>query len=521
MDRVSVNRRRLVQLLGGGAAVALAGSAVHGEALAAALRQAAAPSGNLKFGKAQEAVGLDPALVTADSSFQAIALSYDELIQFDANFKPQAMLATTWETPDDKTFTFHLRPDVKFHNGRAMTSADVKFSLERIMDPKTNSPWLSQLAPIASIETPDAQTVIFHMKQAYGPFLSTLTSGWAAIVPQEDVQKYGNLQKTVDGTGPFKLKEYVQDTRTVLDANPSYWLPGLPKLAEITYQILPDEPSRLAAIRNGDIMMTTLADPASVQVASTASGVKVINQETTDYYLLGINCKKAPFDNVKVRQALSLAIDRQAVLQAVFFGEGHVTGPIVPTLGDWAVPVDSLPFYKPDPAQAKQLLKEADLGSGFAMKILASPLYPEFISIALVLQQQLKQVGITVTLDQVEWGTFIDRWKKRDFDTFVSYNGSGNDPDRALFPAFTTGGSVNAFQFSDPKVDQLLQQGRETVDPEKRKPFYQQAEQAIAQEAPAIFISTRTAHYALRDNVNGFAPNAANTWGTLADTTVK
>lgn len=523
MDRVTVNRRKVLQLLGGGAGLAVAGALPRGRAGAAPLPQAtaAARSGNLMFGKAQEAVGLDPALITAASSFQVTDLAYDQLIQFDEHFQPQPRLAEKWENPDDKTFVFHLRPGVTFHNGRAMTADDVKYSFERIMDPKTNSPWLTQLAPIASIDATDEQTVTFHMKQSYGPFLATVSSDWAAIVPKEDVEKNGDLQKTVDGTGPFKLTEYVQDTRTVFAANTHYWEAGLPRLAQLTYKILPDEPARLAALRaGGSIDMTTLADPASIKTAGTASGIKVITQDTTDYYLLGLNCKRAPFDNVKVRQAISLAVDRQAALQAVFFGEGQVTGPIVPTLGDWATPIADLPYYKPDPAQAKQLLKEANLANGFDMKILTSPQYPEFVSISLVLQQQLKDVGINATLDSVEWGTFIDRWKKRDFDSFCSYNGSGNDPDRALYPAFYTGGSVNAFQFSDPTVDKYLDEGRETVDRAGRKAAYQKAEEAIATAAPAIFLFTRTAHFALRDNVNGFAPNAADTWGTLKDTTI-
>jgi peptide/nickel transport system substrate-binding protein len=223
---------------------------------------------------------------------------------------------------------------------------------------------------------------------------------------------------------------------------------------------------------------------------------------------------------VKVRQALSLAVDRKAALDAVFFGEGSVTGPIVPTLGDWATPVDQLPFYAPDKDKAKQLLNEAGLGDGFEMTITASPLYPAFISIALVLQQQLKDVGVTVTLDQVEWGTFIDRWKTRDFQTFVSYNGSGNDPDRAIYPAFHTDGSVNAFQFSDSNVDKLLDEGRTTVDPDKRRAIYQQADKAIAEAAPALFLFTRTAYFALQENVTGFDPSPVDTWATLKETAV-
>lgn len=505
----------------GNATTRPAGSPTTGAAASPATSPAATTrSGDLIIGKAQEAVGLDPALVTAAASFDLLPDVYNPLIRFDEKYQPQPELAVKWSNPDDKTFVFQLRQGVKFHNGREMKAGDVKYSLERIMDPATKSPWSSQLEPIQSIETPDDSTVKILLKQPYGPLLATLSADWAAIVPKEEVAKNGDLQKTMVGTGPFVLKEYTRDTRTVMTANSSYWEAGLPRLAQLTYNILPDETARLSAVRTGQIGLTPLSDPASVGLAARSPGVKVITQPTTDYYLLGINCKKAPFDNPKVRQALSLAVDRKAVLDAVLFGEGQVTGPIVPTLGNWSTPVDQLPLYKPDQAKAKQLLAEAGVGTGLTMSILASPLYPQFISIALVLQRQLKAVGITVNLDQVEWGTFIDRWKKRDFETFVSYNGSGNDPDRALYPAFKTGGSVNAFQFSDPAIDKLLDEGRTTVDTAKRRTIYQQVDKLIAEAAPALFLFTRTAYFAHRENVRGFAPTPADTWGSLKTTTV-
>jgi peptide/nickel transport system substrate-binding protein len=366
----------------------------------------------------------------------------------------------------------------------------------------------------------DERTVRLTLSEPYGPLLATLASGWAAIVPREEVEQSGDLQATMVGTGPFALTEYTADTRTVMSAFAGYWEADLPELGTLTWNILPDESSRLAAIRTGEIGLTTLADAASVELAGQSEGVQVINQETTDYYLLGLNTQEAPFDNVAVRQAISLAVDRQAIMDTVFFGNGSVTGPIVPTLGDWATPVDQLPLYSRDLDRARELLAEAGLEDGFTMSIVASPLYPEFINIALVIQQQLQEVGITVELDQVEWGTFIDRWVARDFQSFVSFNGSGNDPDRALYPVFHTGGSVNAFQFSDEAIDALLEQGRTTLDPAERREIYRETEQQIAEAAPAIFLSTRLAYFAHRDDVTGFEPNPIDTWDTLKQTTV-
>lgn len=472
------------------------------------------PGGTLIIGKAQEAVGLDPHKVTAASSFQVIAQVYNQLIDLNDDYTPAPELAESWENPDDTTFIFHLREGIRFHNGREMMAEDVKYSFERILNPDTASPWASQLALIDDIETPDDYTVIVRLSEPYGAFMPTIASVWAAVVPQEAVEQYGDLQKNMVGTGPFTLEEYVSDTRTVLKSFRDYW-GGAPLLGGITYQIIPDEASRLAALRTGEIHMTSIADPTAVGLAARSSGVEVVSQPTTDYYLWGFNTAREPLNDVRVRQALSLTVGRQAMLDAVLFGEGLVSGPIVPTLGEWALPIEELPFYKPDVERAKQLLAEAGYPDGFEISITASPAYPQFISIALVLQQQLEAVGIKATLDQVEWGTFINKWIERDFDTFVSYNGSGNDPDRALYPALVTDGSVNAFQFSDPEVDRLLKLGRTTVDREERIDTYRQAQKVIAEKAPFLFLFTRTEYVGLRDTVHDFELSPVDTYRSL------
>ncbi len=470
--------------------------------------------GMLIIGKAREAVGLDPHLITARSSFEIVRQVYNQLVDLSDDYAPIPELAESWENPDDTTFIFHLRPGVKFHNGRELVAADVKYSFERIKDPDVASPWSSQLELIESIETPDDSTVVIHLSAPFGAFMSTIASAWAAIVPQEEVEANGDLQQVMVGTGPFMLEEYVEETRTVLKANPDYF-EGAPLIDGITYLIIPDEAARIAALRTGEIHMTGLSDAASAGLAARSEGVSVKSQQTTDYYLLGLNNAREPFNDVRVRQAMSLAIDRQAVVDSVFFGEGLVSGPIVPTLGDWAVPVEELPFYQPDIEKAKALLAEAGYPDGFQTTITASPRFPQFTSIALVLQNQLKQVGIEASLDQVEWGTFIQKWKDRDYDTFVSFNGSGNDPDRALYPMLHTGGSVNAFNFSDPEIDALLEEARTTVDREKRLELYHTLAMKIAELAPLIFLNTRTEYIGVRDTVHDFVLSPVDPYRSL------
>ncbi|NIN98516.1 MAG: ABC transporter substrate-binding protein, partial [Anaerolineae bacterium] len=169
----------------------------------------------------------------------------------------------------------------------------------------------------------------------------------------------------------------------------------------------------------------------------------------------------------------------------------------------------------PDIEAAKTLLAEAGYPDGFQTTITASPRFPQFTSIALVLQNQLKELGVEVTLDQVEWGTFIQKWLDRDYDTFVSYNGSGNDPDRALYPMLRTGGSVNAFQYSNEEVDALLETARTTADRDQRIAAYRDATLKIAEEAPLIFLNTRTEYVAVRDDVQDFVLSPVDTYRSL------
>jgi len=514
---MTLNRRDLTKISAASAAGAFCTMPFGRAVFAQDATPAASGSGTLLVGKAEEAVGWDPAIVTATSSFELIAAVYETLLIFGDDGQPVGILAESWEQPDDTTYVFRLREGVTFHNGQPLTAADVKFSFERIMDPEGGSAWTSQLEPVESIEATDDLTVTFTMKQPFGPFLATLSGSSLAILPN---LPDNDFQTSMIGTGAFMMESYTQDTETILIANPNYWGDGEPKLAGITYRILPEESARVAAVRTGEINLTSLVDPISIETLRTDAAVVVQEQDTTDYYLLGLNCAVAPFDDVRVRQALSMAIDRQAILDGVFFGAGQVSGPVVPTMGDWALPIEELPRYSVDVDGAKALLEEAG-ASDLSFSITVGADRTEFVNIALVIQDQLSQIGVTVELDQVEWGTFIDKWIARDFQSFVSYNGSGNDPDRALYPALITDGSVNAFQFSDPAVDELLNQGRTQTTFDERKATYDELQQVVAEQAPMIFIGTRVGYFATTPNVQGFAPTASQTWLTLPQVTVE
>lgn len=508
MTMSSINRRTLLK--------STATAAVVGSFCTIPSRVLAQAADTILVGKAEESVGWDPALVTASSSFELMAAVYETLIIFDDDGQPMSILAESWEQPDDTTYVFKLREGVTFHNGNPLTAEDVVFSFERLMDPDAGSVWASQFEPVESVEATDDLTVTFNLNQSYGPFLSVLTAGYTAILPNSPDTDF---QTEMIGTGAYKIEEHVQDTHTILVAHEGYWREGQPATPNLRYNIMPEESARLAAVRTGEINLTSMVDPVTIDTARTDDGVVVLEQDTSDYYLLGFNTAEAPFDNVQVRQALSMAIDRQAIIDSVFFGSGQVSGPLAPTLGDWALPLEDLPNYAVDLDGARALLEEAGM-SDLTFSITVGSNRTEFVNIALVIQDQLKEIGVNVELDQVEWGTFIEKWSSRDFQSFVSFNGSGNDPDRALYPTLVTDGSVNAFQYSNADLDELLAEARALADFDERKAVYNEAEVLIAEEAPIIFIATRTGHFATSADVNGFAPSASQTWLTLPETTV-
>jgi peptide/nickel transport system substrate-binding protein len=504
-----MNRRTLVALAGAGSAAMVAGGS-----RVAAQEQAA---GTLVIGTSAEADGYDPAVVTAASSTDLLSVVYDRLVRIDGDGQPQPDLAESWEHPDDLTYTFTLRGGVIFHDGRLMAADDVRYTFERIKDPATESPWASQFEPVASVESDGVRTVTFTLSAPYGPFLAILAATYASIVPKrEPAVDFGT---TMVGTNAFRIDSVKPNEETVLVRHDGYWQADTPKLDMVTYRILPDEAARLTAIQAGDVGLTILSDPGSVESATASDGLGVIEQETTDAYLLGLNCAKAPFDARPVRQALSKAIDRQAIVDTVLSGRGRVTGPLAPTLGDWAQPVEQMPNYEVDTEGARDLIEEAGQG-GLTFRILVGRLYPELVTIAQMIRDQLKGIGVTVEVEAVKWGTFIERIKRRDFDAFVGVNESGNDPDRALYPSFHSSGPLNVFQFASEEVDSLLETGRTTSDREARKGTYQQLVVELANEAPAIFISTRVVTFAARDTVTGFMPTASQTWDTLKTTSV-
>jgi peptide/nickel transport system substrate-binding protein len=450
-------------------------------------------------------VGLDPTKVTAFSSFRRLDLLYNKLVTYDADLRITGDLAESWDTPDARTYVFHLRRGVRFHDGQELSADDVVFTLQRILDPKTASPGRSFIDAIDGVTAPDRYTVRVHLQYPLASLLSGLASGNAAIVEKAAVLRSpsGDLQKTEAGTGPFTIAEWVPDNFMRLARFPRYFKRGLPRVDEVVYRVIPEQSSLLAGVRTRSLDMATISDGSVTRQAQGDKALVVLQAPSLNLRIFSFNTTRAPFTDPRVRDAIAFAIDREAIVRAAEFGLAVVSGPVPAPARTWALPVSDFPEYHPNPARAKQMLQEAG-AAGAAFKIVAAPTYEGGLAVAEVIQSQLRAVGLNPSIENIEWGAYINRWVKRDFDTMVELRGGDPDPDRFLYRTFYSTGAVNNFLFKDAAVDRLLDRGRVHVTVAERRPIYSDLQKVLVQKAPAVFLYTPYNTEVLQPYVKGF-----------------
>lgn len=482
---------------------------------------ALAAGGEVVVAKDQEAVGFDPHLVPAASSIQIYQHLFNRLIRMDESMNLVPELAHAWEEVDETTFVFYLREGVKFHNGREMTAEDVKYSFERILNPETASIAYSYFQDVTSVEVVDDYTVVFRLSQPNAAFMTNLSTVWASIVPREVVEEHGDLMRVPVGTGPFMLAEWVPDNYTLLVRNPDYFVPGEPAADALRFLIMKEESARIAALRTGRVHIASISAD-SAPLLERQPGVDIIAYPSLDYTYWAFNVTEAPFDDARVRLAMSYAIDRQIVADFVYAGQAEVTGPVAPGQVRWALPLDEFPSYTRDVAKARQLLAEAGYPNGFQTTIKTAGTYQYMVDTAVAIQAQLAEVGVIADIELVEWGQYIDAWTNRDHASLVGLNGSGTTPDRALHFFFHTDGTANVWGFSDAEFDRLVEEARVTLDEDARYELYARAQRILVNEqAPNLFINSPYRFYAVRSNVKGFTPSSITGEATLRNTYVE
>jgi peptide/nickel transport system substrate-binding protein len=465
----------------------------------------AAKSGGILVGaRNSEMVGLDPHTSPAFASKRIFELVYNTLVRFDADMNVVPELAESWEITDDGlTITFKLHPGVKFHNGDELTADDVKFTFERILDEESGAVARSFFVGISEIETPDPLTVVMKLASPNAALLNNMANANASIVSRK-LAEAGELDKELIGTGPFVVTEWEPDNFMRFEANSDFFIEGVPLLDGIEMRVIPEESSILAGLRAGTIDWAYIQDPRVAILARGEESLNTMRAPSLSYHLLGLNATREPFDDERVRQAISCAIDRQQIIDVASLGEGQVTGPL--TSPFFGLPASELECYTPDLERAQELLAEAGLADGFTFKLMVpSSEPPTALADAQSIQAQLQQIGIEAEIELLELGIYVDRWLEADFDGWIGINSGSPDPDFMLYRYWHSTGGLNFVPgWSDPEIDSLLEQGQAITDPQERKAVYDEAQKMLVEAAPWVWTYVGYEYQPMQSYVNGF-----------------
>lgn len=482
---------------------------------------AAQDGGNiLIMARAADTTGLDPHTQTAFASARLLELIYEPLVLLDADLNLIPGLAESWEFSDDATqLTFTLRQGVKFHDGSDFTSEDVKASFERILDEATGAATRANLASIESIDTPDDYTVVLNLNTADVPLASALTT-FNAVILSSDVIANGDPTTDVIGTGPFKLESWVPEEKTILSANPDWWGEG-PFVDGIEMRVIPDEASILAALRAGEIDFALLNDPLVATLLIDDPNIVLNRAPAIAYHVLQLNAARPPLDILEVRQAISCAVDRQAVLDTAALGEGEVTGPL--TIPAYKLPLEEFFCYEQDLDKARELMAQAGLEDGFTLKVIAANAEPPTaLAEAQTIQAQLAEIGIEVEIEPLELSVYVDRWLAADFDATVALNGGRPDPYTMYARYWVKGGNLSTVAgYGDDTLDQLMAAGRAATDPAERFEIFSDFQRHLVEMAPWIWLYTEYEYTAQQPYVQGFIPMPTDSLYALSQVTLE
>ena len=444
---------------------------------------------------------LDPHKTSGTLTFQTLKSIYDTLAEPDQTGKIVPALAEKWNISDDGlTWTFSLRKGVVFHNGDKLTSHDVKATFERIKNKDIGSPNANEFAPITAIETPDDHTVVLKLSAPSAPLLGTLASGWGAILPKSLIDGGHDFTAQPVGTGPFKMTEWVRDGKIVLDKNKHYWIKGLPKLDRVTMHIIPERAVQVQGLISGQVDVSYIIDQEDVPLLETSPDVKVMKSLTALIMVMPMNCSRPPLDNIKVRQAINHAIDKQKVLD-VAYGGGKPIG----TFMDYANAYykDFADLYPYDPDKAKKLLAEAGVGKDTELEMFLPQNYPPHVKAGEIYQAMLTKVGLNVKIKLVDWSTWIgDVYRKAKFD-FTAIGHTGKlDPNGTL--ANYGIAEKKYVRWNNPEAADLFAKAAQTDGFENRKKMYDKGLEIMAKEVPFMFLGSSYRRIGTRKNVSDF-----------------
>lgn len=493
-------------LLAAGAGVPL----LRGSAFA----QAAARK-TLRFGLSSFPPSLQPWVHTGTAALTAKLLIFRGLTGFDEKGEVRPELAESWTQDGESGWLFKLR-QASFHNGKPVTSEDVKWTLEQIADPKSTAFLKAELGGIERVETPDPRTVRIVMKQPTVTLPIWLASPHAPIIAKDSIEGRG----LGIGAGPFIMKGQERGVSIDVVAFDKYYKPGLPKLAGVKLTAYADENLRIAALQAGDVDLIEYVPWQSMAAIESDPRLK-LDSANGPFMGLNFNGTTGPFKDARLRQAVGFAIRREEIVQAAFFGRG------APLQG---IPIaETSPYYDArrakfwsyDPDRAKKLMAEAGVPNGFPCTLLSTAQYGMHKSTAEVVQAHLAEIGIAVTLNLPDWASRVDLGGKGRYEFCVQgTTPDNNDPDglAPLLDGQLPPNISRSFALPTPEIHALFAKGRAEFDIEKRKAIYAELERLALEQAPLVGLAWRSQGYGMVKGVTGFRsyPGGTNFFSAYA-----
>lgn len=445
--------------------------------------------------------GLDYRKLTDYNEWTVAALTYSALVRNDDQFQPIPDLAESWEQPDPQTIIFHLR-SAKFHDGTDATSEDVKFTFDSIINPDFGAPNRPLFAAIESVEAPDPATVIFHLANPSPALMAFLP--WVGIMPKHYAEASPDLVASQPiGTGPYRFGSTIQQTETVLEAFEEYW-GGMPAFRQIRIRVVPEDTTRTVEVQTGNVDMATVMPLPDIEMLRSDPSLYVVEVAPSGYSYFGFDLRKPAVSDLRVRQALAHALDRDLINEAVYAGlASNAIGPVVPS--SWGFEPE-LTTYDYDPERSRQLLAEAGHVEGLQLTMTSSN-QPEHTQIATIMVEQLGEIGVQLEVTSLEFTVFTERVLAGEYGDIVLAFGWGQqmDPLQHMYRQFYSPNQppngYNFVYYTNEEVDALLEEANTNTDVDARKVSISEAQKILTEELPYVFLFNVPAFWAVRQEV--------------------
>ncbi len=462
------------------------------------------PGGILRMGMQSDPGALDTQLQSLTAAWHVVEHIYSRLTKIEPDMSVAPELAESWDISEDGlTYTFNLHQGVMFHNGREVQAADVVYSLERLVNPETASPSAADLASVESFEAADEYTAILNLSAPDASLLSNLAGASCIIFPPEVIEEHGDLTQVAVGSGPFRFIDYVPNTQVTLERFEDYFEAPLPYLEGVELLIAATDTSRTAALVQGTVDFIEYVPSQDIELLEADESIKLAGDAISQIRMIGINLTREPFTDVRVRQAIAIAVDRGPIIDASLFGFGTATD-VVLAQGHWAALERPEP-PGPDIEGAMALLAEAGFPDGFDTTITGWAEYGFLANSAIVVQEQLKQIGIEAEMNLLDTGTMGQTvYVDNDFDLAVTGTSGWVDPGSVFLDNFRTGENGNFVGYSNAEVDELIAQGAAATDLEERAASYRRIQEILLEELPWVNLYIGQQFEAMKTFVMGF-----------------